>query len=228
MNLNEIVQELRASNIARYNNRIGGALELQLVQENTYNIESEALFVMPLGSVGTANEQTSGVQQIISERFAVIVALKNDTRQGDETGSTSYDIVDTARAEIFKSILGYDTTDIETPVYFVGGKIIGLNRGFLWYQFEFEYKHLIHRIYDPTENDTGDGKSFDISQYPSFDKIWTDIIMSPSVKLANAAGKDLPLDSADVDQQMYQDLSINPNDGSFSISFASGFNYDKV
>ena len=238
MELGRIVLFLRHKN-TRFGNLIAGAAELDLALKGT--LQKQMGFVIPLNDVASTNTETAGISQIITEKFAVIVALQNDTTQKDKTGLISYDQVHDVRAEIFKAILGYQFEDAESVVSYVGGKLLGINAGYLWYQFDFQYDIRIQNYYDPETNTGIDGIDIDISSgtdvvvydengnpvirrltVHDFDAIYTQYKITPSADIPYTG--DLPLSDPDMTQIV--DLTNNPKDGSYMRGFGLGFNID--
>ncbi|MBU2685921.1 MAG: hypothetical protein KKF27_21980, partial [Gammaproteobacteria bacterium] len=95
MKIGQIVLKLRLAE-TRFENRIGGAAELALAM--TYALQKEMAFVVQMAETAKANMLDSGVSQLITERFAVIVALDNATSDRDKMGLTAYDSLFDIRA----------------------------------------------------------------------------------------------------------------------------------
>jgi hypothetical protein len=136
MKLGTIALRIRVAETS-LENRVAGAAELALAIAGT--LLEECAFVLPLVESAPANTQDSGINQLLTERFGVIVALKNDTSQADKTGLTAYDRLHDLRQELFSALLGWYITGAESQVYYGGGTLLDVNRAWLWYQFEFEY-----------------------------------------------------------------------------------------
>lgn len=135
MKLGVVALKLRVAN-TRFGNLIAGAAELDLAMSNT--LVREAAFVIPLAEEASRNEYDNHINQVITERFGVVVAVKSDSTDKDKTGILAYDQLHSARSDIFKGILGAEFNWAESPVYYRGGRLLGFDRAYLWYQFEFE------------------------------------------------------------------------------------------
>jgi hypothetical protein len=100
-------------------------------------------FVVPLEEEAAPNSVDSGVDQIITERFGVVVALKNVPYQEDKTGLTAYDLLHDIREELFRTLIGRELSWTESNVYYRGGQLIQIDGAWLWYMFKFEFKSRI-------------------------------------------------------------------------------------
>lgn len=146
MNIGEIVLHLRAAN-TRFSNHITGAAELALAQE--FPIKKEIAFVVPVADSATTNTDDSGINQLLTERVAIIAVFQNDTSKRDLLGFTAYDPVDTVRLELFKALLGWQPANAESLMTYSGGRVITFDRAWLWYQYEFEVVTRLQAMYDP-------------------------------------------------------------------------------
>lgn len=120
----------------RFENRVGGTVELDLAITST--LQKDMAFVVPLGETASPNENDTIINQLVTERFAVVVALASDTSQRDKSGITAYDTVDDARADIFHAILGWTMPDTDYFISYAGGSILDFSRAYLWYEFDFD------------------------------------------------------------------------------------------
>ena len=185
MKLGQLVLQLRNSTDL-FPNAIGGAAEYVLAREST--LTKEAAFVLPLEEAAGDNLQDTINEQKLTERFAVIVAIKNDTNFPDKTGFTAYNRLHDIRKEMFKAYLGLDIARLygsddtisESLIYYRGGQLLDLTRAYMWYQFTFEYYVYI------------ESEQFDTSSLDDFNKIWTDYVLSPDDNLP--VEESLPVD----------------------------------
>jgi len=211
MKLGPVALKLRLAE-TRFQNRIFGAAELALALE--YTLTKESAFVIQLGETVSANTQDNSINQTIAERFAVLVALDNGSSDRDKTGTIAYDALFDIRAEIFKAILGWQIPGTEDLVSYAGGRIAGLNRAYLWYQYEF---------LAGTQITDEDGVDVGADDLPLFDSIYAQWILSPSAKLDAAAKKavaGLPVTVIDPDMTTVIDFTSNPAiDGPFGKGF---------
>lgn len=211
MKIGPIVLKLRLAN-TRLENRIGGAAELALAM--TYTLQSEMGFVVQMAETANANTVDSGINQKITERFAVIVALKNDSSDKDKMGFIAYDTLFDIRSEIFGAILGWQMPDAESLVSYAAGRVVRVDRAYLWYQFEF---FVDIRITDDDGVDTG------ADDLGYFDRIYAQWIKTPSEKM-DLIGESLPITIVDPDMTSIIDFTSNPAvDGPFSKAFRLDF-----
>jgi hypothetical protein len=143
MKLAKIINKIRNSN-TRFGNRIGGAVEFELAMTQT--LTGETVFVVPGDDGCDPNRYDSGIDQILTERFHVVVALKNDNVSGDKTGVTAYNLLHDVRNQVFTAILGWDIKEAESLIYYIGGKMLGVMPSYLWYMYSFEYKCRLTKI----------------------------------------------------------------------------------
>lgn len=236
MRLAPLVLRLRAAK-TRFGNNVFGSAELARAMEST--LLKEMAFVIPLLDKASENKLERGIQQELNERFAVIVALQNDTSQKDKTGLTAYDQLHDVRSELFRAILNVWMKDTEGPITYVGGSLLDLSASYFWFQFEFEYPSM---ILSSTEGiaDIGDVEVYEKDDYThlrtselqSFNKIYTNWIVAPSPRLPYEG--DLPLDDGypavllpDNMAQLF-DLTLPLHPGGFSgTAFASAFDIEE-
>ncbi|OGC76307.1 hypothetical protein A2619_05830 [candidate division WWE3 bacterium RIFOXYD1_FULL_39_9] len=200
MRLGELVIRLRETT-QLFQGRVGGTAEYAIAQDNTLN--NEMAFVLPVTDVADENKNDTSIQQIITEQFAVIVAIKNDTNFKDKTGFTAYNRLHEIRKDMFRAYLGYDTgllfeeddeNTTETLIYYRGGQLLDIDRGYLWYQFTFEYKVGIttQTVFDP------------VTGY--LDRIYAQWVLAESDNLP--VTEDLPVESFAPDMEQMIDLQV--------------------
>lgn len=171
MRVGPIVLKLRLAETS-FANRIGGAAELALAMQ--YTLQTEMAFVVQMAETASANQLDSGINQMVTERFGVIVALDNAASDKDKVGFAAYDRLFAIRTEIFEALLGWQMTGAETLVSYAAGRVIRVDRAYLWYQFEFV---VGTRITDDDGVDVGD------DALDTFDEIYAQWIMTPSDKM---------------------------------------------
>lgn len=206
MRLAPIVLKLRLAN-TRFKNKIAGAAELAFALRGT--LMEEMAFVVQLSETASPNTLDSGISQKITERFGIIIMLKNDVSQKDKTGLTAYDSLFEIRAELFKALLGWQMDEAESLVSYSGGKVLGINRAQFWWQMEFE---VTTRIDDDDGVDVGEDK------LDNFDSIYAQWVIAPSAKLPVG---EIPIDNPDMSSIV--DFTDNPDDGAFGKGFGLRF-----
>ena len=228
MQLGRIVLRIRTNNTTFGSNVFGGA-ELALVVNNTLTANKPVAFVIPLEDDCTANIMDSNTIQLMIERFAVIVAVRTDYPADDETGLVAFDSLHDIRDELFSTLIGYDL-GYEGPIYYRRGKLLGIDRAYMWYQFEFEYTSRIVTNTDGfgeiETNEVDDPAP--VSSLPDFNQIYTQYILSPSVKLReiqNDPAFDLPVEYLTPDLTQLIDLTEYPGAGAFSDAFFQAFDF---
>ena len=83
MQIGQIALKIRLAD-TRFNNRVFGAAELALALE--YTLKKESAFIIPLAETAKANNMDSGINQTITERFAIVVAIDNGSSDRDKVG----------------------------------------------------------------------------------------------------------------------------------------------
>ena len=206
MQIAPVVLRLRLAS-TRFENRIAGAAELALALSGT--LQEEVAFVIQLGETCPPNEYDNHINQVVTERFAIIAAIKNDTAQSDKTGLTAYDSLYSFRQELFDAILGWQMDQAESLVYYRGGRVVEINRAWLWYQFEFEFTM---RLGNDVVDNTGD--------LNYFDTIFAQYVLSPS---ADLPVENLPVNIFAPDMEQLIDFTESPNAGEFGKGFSPKF-----
>lgn len=234
MRLGLIVTKLRLANTT-FGNYIGGAAELALAIRNT--LQQDSAFVIPLAESADPNQTDSTINQTITERFGVVVALANDSKQSDKLGLTAYDRLHDIRSELFRALVGTLLLDSKSYIDYRGGRILDINPAYLWYQFEFEYQSQITSYPEEGYCDLEDKTFDDIvqpSQLDDFNSMYVNFVLSPNRDPNRRMPiTDIPLDDnyPDVtipDMANWIDLTDDPRYGEFGEGFASSFDfYDK-
>jgi hypothetical protein len=183
-----------------------------------YSLNKEAAFVIQLAETVTPNNYDNSINQTITERFAVVVALDNGTSDRDKLGLIAYDRLELIRNQLFRALLGWQMPNLdysgpktEGPVSYAGGKVLGINRAWLWYQFEFSVDTHISDC-DGVDNGADD--------LDDFNTIYAQYILVPS---ANLPQENIPV-NFDVDMTQIIDFTSNPAiEGAFGPGFGSIF-----
>ena len=213
MKLGSIVLKLRLAS-TRFENRIAGAAELAFALKGT--LQEEMAFVVQLSETATPNTLDSGISKKITERFGIIVMLKNDVSQKDKTGLTAYDSLFEIRTELLKALLGWQMDGAESLVSYSSGKVLGINRAQFWYQFEVEVATRI--------NGDEDGVDAGRDTLDDFDTIYAQWVMTPSADLPVG---NLPVTIFDPDMTSIVDFTDNPDDGAFGRGLGIRFDIDE-
>lgn len=193
MKLSPIVIKLRLADTP-FDNQIAGAAELAEATKATLN--NEQAFVIPLAEVAAANNLDGGINQVVIETFGVVIVLKNDTTQKDKLSLTAFDRIHDIRAKIFKAILGWQMDDAESIVTYAGGRLLELNRAWVWYQFEFNVNIRV---------DDDDG--VEMGDLPAFEEVYAQYLIADGQKyddiddIVHKPEPRLPADAADVDAE---------------------------
>ena len=220
MKLSPIILALRIAK-THFGDLIGGGIDLTRVQQNT--LTADTAFVIPLGEDATENAVDNSVDQTIRDRFAVVCAIKNDSSPKDKAGLLAYDVLDSIRAELFAVLINFDIGYASTIEY-SGAKLLDINGAWLWWQYEFVVREQLAASVDGVgfveERSVDDRQQ--VSQLPDINKIYADIILSPSANLPYSGT--LPAkDFISVDASTQVTTDDDPNPGSFAASFTQAF-----
>ena len=209
MKLGPIVLKLRLGN-TRFKDSIAGAAELAIARENT--LLKEMAFVVPLGETCDRNPNDQGLNQRYTERFAVVVAIKNDTIYKDKLGITAHDQLHEVRAEIFKAILNWQVPGAESTIYYVGGLLFDIDPSYLWYQYEFAM-----------ESRLTDSDGVEEGYTDELEEIYSQFEITPSVNIPYDGS--LPVSSFNPDMTTWVDIYDDPSNGAFSRAFDYDFDW---
>lgn len=133
MKLSLVIAALRAR-CPMFAGNVAGAAEFKTIPE-TGKMRLPAAYVVPTEDITAEQKSLTDYWQNVTEGFAVIVVLDN-TR--DERGQVAgYDVVHDVRAQIWKALLGWEPDENAGPIAYSGGQLLDMDRGRLYYQFEF-------------------------------------------------------------------------------------------
>lgn len=210
---------------------VAGAAELDIAVRGT--LKKNMMFVVPIAEDSGESQYDSGINQLFTERFAIVVAIANDISDKERTGVRAYDQLHEIRSDIFRAILGWQIIGSERLIDFRGGNLWGINNAYLWYQYDFEIHPRICQgdgYYDVCDADNAlEGELREMkqeSQIDSLNTIYANYIMWPDANLP-WTDDDMP-NSSLVDMEQFVDLTEDPNAGGFSRGFSSGFDFYKI
>lgn len=220
MRLSTIVLALRMGN-TRFGSRVGGLVEFAAVEGNT--LKKEVAFVIPYDEEADGQQNDSGINQKIKERFSVVVVAKNDTNLNDKTGLVAYDTMHDVRNELFKILINFDI-GYETTIEYDRGRLLEFNAAWIWYRYDFTVWTRLSADesgYGFVEERTIDSR-MQPSQLPDFNAIYADYILAPSADLPYT-GKLPASNYIDVDASQQTDSGDNPNLGAYDSGFAKAY-----
>lgn len=216
MQLAPIVLKIRAAS-TRFGNRVSGAADLSRILAGT--LTNEMAYVIQLADNATPNQYDTTINQRLTDRIGVVVALKNDTSSKDKTGITAYDSIHNVRAEIFRAILGWKMDGAESLLCYRGGRLLQLTRAYLWYQFEFEADIRLT-----------DADGVVQRELPFFNTIYSKLLEYPDEQFFDSEAKPIDLEFEDLiapDMEHMVDLTVDLDAGAFSKAFSTAFDWYK-
>jgi len=240
MRVTPIIERIKEAN-TRFGNYVAGSAELELAIKNT--LKKDIAFVCPVDETCPANNYDSGIKQIITEKFAVIVAIENDSSDKEKTGIIAYDQLHRVRSELFRSLVGWQIKGAESIISYTGGAFMIIQNDYLWWQYNFQYTVRMEEFdgfVDISGNDfpnitdelvsDGSGEFYSkeqVSQLDSFDSISSEYIIWPSEDVPWKG--DLPIDDTGItDMKTWIDLTDDPNAGDFGRGFGESFDFYKI
>lgn len=226
MRLSYIILRIREAQTG-FGNYVAGSAELDLALRNT--LKRNCAFVVPLMEDTAANQMDNGVNQIITEKFSVVVAVGNDSSDADKTGLTAYDLLHDIRSELFRSLVGWFIIGAEGPISYAGGKFVVIRNSYLWWQFDFQFSIRLREFdgYCDIDDQEGFYDKKQLSQLDSFDKISSKYITWPSANLPwQGTVSDVTSDITDM--ETWIDLTDDPDGGAFGRGFSSDFDFYRV
>ena len=142
-----------------FGNRVLGTVEFALARENTLILETA--FIIPLSEADQGdNRYDTSVNQMVNERFGVVVAIANDAAITDKLGLGAFDRLYSIRQRLFRCFLGWRPPGTEMPMYYKGGQLLDINSAWLWYQFSFQMETHITNSADGVDQDLGPWDDF--------------------------------------------------------------------
>ncbi|OCG12817.1 hypothetical protein A9G24_08445 [Gilliamella sp. App6-5] len=132
MKLSHIVHTLRHFSPS-FEGRVGGAAEFSAIKDTAF-LKLPAAYVVPLDDSAQDNQSQTDYWQNVTEGFGVIVVLKPLDERGQHE---AYDIVENIKTELWRALLGYEPSPAHHPIQYDGGDLLDLDRGRIFYQFNF-------------------------------------------------------------------------------------------
>lgn len=145
MGLAEVVLRLRSA-VPALEQRVGGTASFIRANQANADIALPHAFVVPMYS--TAAPKTDGATyQMLTERFAIILALDNtiDPRNGD--GRAAMVLMGTIFSQLVKAMLNWEPMQRFDTVQFARGLHLSMNQERMWHQFEWTYRYYIDGDY---------------------------------------------------------------------------------
>jgi hypothetical protein len=132
MKLSHIVHTLRHFSPS-FAGRVGGAAEFSAIKDTAF-LKLPAAYVVPLDDRAQDNQSQTDYWQNVTEGFGVIVVLKPLDERGQHE---AYDIVENIKVELWRALLGLELSPVHYPIQYDGGDLLDLDRGRIFYQFNF-------------------------------------------------------------------------------------------
>lgn len=116
---------------------VGGAADFNAGLESVVNPEDlPSAYVVPLADVASENSFMTGLNQMVEERISVVVEFDNAP---DRRGQSAVSQVEAMKYAIFRSLLNWrnDTMRAVRGLQYAGGRLLGMDRGRLWWSYDF-------------------------------------------------------------------------------------------
>lgn len=246
MKLSPIVLRLRASE-TYFGNMIAGAIEMDTAMRNT--LSQEIAFVVDLGDVVTKNIGADSVIQKLDEKFGVICAVKNDSDLSERTGILAYDIINDVKMELIKSLVGWHMgadgsyENADNVIEYAGSRLLDVNNGYVWYQFEFIVPTVIESFYylyqdedtlEFRQPETIEEEQVVASQVSgnvemvqanlsTLNKIWTQFMNPDKYPGRGKLEDNIPVDTSLIDMESLITKDDNPYNGAFGKGYGLSY-----
>lgn len=163
MKLSPVIATLRAR-CGLFEGRVGGAGQFKNLPQ-IGKLPLPAAYVLPANDEAGEQKSQTDYWQDLREGFSVVVVLDN-TR--DERGqAATFDAVHDVRAELWRALLGWSPEQNSGPITYLGGELLELDRGRIYYQYDFEVV---------TEIDINDTRQQeDLDALPEFETLAIDV-----------------------------------------------------
>jgi hypothetical protein len=144
MNIDAVIQQIRqysqtlAKDTRAGQTCVAGAAELAQIVDKAW-LARPAAYVVPLADEPEGNVSMNGLDQVVTERIAVVVDMDNTADQRGQVASSS---VETIRADLFRCLLNWwpSWANANKGFAYAGGQLVHMDRERLHWQFEFSLK----------------------------------------------------------------------------------------
>lgn len=133
MKLSTIIGALRGR-CPFFDSNISGAAEFKNIPE-TGKMKLPAAYVIPADDNVAPQKSKTDYWQTVTEGFAVVVVLDNSRDLRGQ--AASYDAIDEVKKMLWSALLGMRPDDNSDIVIYAGGQLLDMDRGRLYYQFDF-------------------------------------------------------------------------------------------
>ncbi|MBM3106188.1 hypothetical protein IIE18_13685 [Pseudomonas sp. V1] len=147
MRLNVIVAHLRAY-CPTFSTRIAAGIDWDAVASSS-KLQHPSAYVIASDDQAEPNDLQTGVRQVISDGFDVVVVLDTSDERGQEAAQDLHEL----RAEIWRALVGWKPDSEYDAITYGGGALIFINRARVIYRYSFsaEFQLGRNRDGDPAE-----------------------------------------------------------------------------
>ncbi|MBV6287359.1 phage tail terminator protein [Pseudomonas aegrilactucae] len=139
MRLNVIVAHLRA-HCPAFSERITAGIDWDAVATSS-NLAHPSAYVIASDDEAEPNDLVTGVRQVISDGFDVIVVLDTTDERGQEAAHDLHVL----RADIWRALVGWKPEPEYDPITYGGGALIFINRARVVYRYSFSAEFQLGR-----------------------------------------------------------------------------------
>ncbi len=119
---------------------VDGAAAFAALKTNPPKSKQPAAYVFPIAERASKSAVTGAVRQMVSERFAVALALGN---LKDRRGEKATQQMEAIRKSVRAALLGWVPEAGYEGCLYAGGRTLGLQDAVIWHQLEFTTEYLI-------------------------------------------------------------------------------------
>lgn len=113
---------------------VDGAAAFMALRTNPPKSKQPAAYVFPVADKAGPNALAMAVDQEVTERYAVALALGNFK---DRRGETATQQMETIRDSVRDALLGWVPEAGKEGCLYAGGRVLDMRDGVVWWQLEF-------------------------------------------------------------------------------------------
>ncbi len=144
MDINSVIQQVKQF-APIFKGKVAGAAEMQMALNQSPTTDYPWAYCFPLGSTAAPNTSFNGLDQLVTETFAVVVILDNSKISNDRRGQAAASYYPTVRAQLWQALLNFvlDPYASSHGCQFEGDELVSMDPKRAVYEFKFSQTILI-------------------------------------------------------------------------------------